>query len=229
MKIFAPLVILSGVCINAPAQFSSPEYNELTFGLSISTTYHSVAVTDLNTVLNSNALKKINTSYLNLGAGLNFKVNRHFIQLAGDFDINENTTFNNDSVGTSSYGYSVNINYGYSFNLFDQCILVPYSGISRTIFKTKITDNTQRNFDFQWATTTRNAISVDNNTFSIALGSRFLFPIGDYEFSYCGLDICYGVKTNSEWTTNGAKIPNAPAINPSGLKVGIIIMCMIGK
>ena len=228
MRILSKLTLLTIISINAHGQLSEAGFKEAAFGLSILTGYHHVAVTDLNSFLNDNNLKEIKAGYLNLGAGLNYKLNRHFIQFAGDVDINEDTKYNESNVGTSSYSYSVNINYGYEFNLFDQLKLVPYLGASRTIFKTKISDGTQSTLDFQSITTDRNSISVDNDTFSLILGSRFLVPLGDWEFSYCGLDFNYGFKTNSTWTMNEAKVSNAPTINPSGLKIGIILMFMIG-
>ena len=224
--IIALLTILS---INVRGQFSHHEFNGFAFGLSLSTNYHHVEVTDLNAFLNDNDLRDIKSGYLNLGAGLNFKFNRHFIQFAGDFDVNEVTEYNDNNVGTSSYGYAVNINYGYEFNLFDQLKLIPYVGASRTIFKTKITDKAQPNFDFQSITTDRNSISVDNNTLSINVGSRILMPIGDGDFSYCGLDVNYGFKANSSWAIDEIDISNAPTINPSGLKIGIVLMFMICK
>lgn len=229
MRSFSIFTLLTIVSLNAAGQFSHDEVNETAFGLSISTSYHHVAVTDLNTFLLDNNLKEVKTGYINLGAGLNFKFNRHFIQFAGDFDINEVTEYNDNNVGTSGHSYAVNFNYGYEFNLFDQLKLIPYLGASRTIFKTKISDKAQSNFDFQSITTNRNAISIDNNTFSINLGSRILMPIGDGDFSYCGLDINYGFKTSSKWTIDEIEISNGPTINPSGLKVGIVLMFMICK
>ena len=112
--------------LNAVGQFSHDEVNETAFGMSISTSYHHVAVTDLNTFLTNNNLKEVKSGYLNLGAGLNFKFNRHSIQCAGDFDTNEVTEYNDNNVGTSGHGYAVNISYGYEFNLFDQVKLIPY-------------------------------------------------------------------------------------------------------
>jgi len=229
MRIYLIIALLTILSIDARGQFSNHEFNDFAFGLSLSTNYHHVEVTDLNTFLTDNNLKEIKTGYLNLGAGLNFKFNRHYIQFAGDFDVNEVTEYNDNNVGTSSYGYAVNINYGYEFNLFDQLKLVPYLGASRTIFKTKITDKAQSTFDFQSITTDRNSISVNNNTFSINVGSRILMPIGDGDFSYCGLDINYGFNANSSWTIDETEISNGPTINPSGLKVGIVLMFMICK
>jgi Type IX secretion system membrane protein PorP/SprF len=221
------IIPLTFMYINTQGQFSHREPNNLSFGLSISTNYHHITVTDLNTFLQNNDLKEIKTGYLNLGAGLNFKYGRHFIQFSGDFDVNETTEYNENDIGTSGYGYAVNINYGYELGLFGEIKLVPYLGISRTIFKTKITDKVQSNVDFQSITTDRNSISIDNDTFSVNPGLRILMPIGDSDFSYCGLDINYGFKTNNKWTIDESKISNGPTINPSGLKIGIILMFMI--
>jgi hypothetical protein len=229
MRSFSIFTLLTIVSLNAVGQFSHDNVKETAFGMSISTSYHHVAITDLNTFLKDNNLKEIKTGYLNLGAGFNFKFNRHFIQLAGDFDVNEVTEYNDNNVGTSGHGYAVNLNYGYEFNLFDQLKLIPYLGTSRTIFNAKISDKAQPNFNLQSITTNRNAISIDNNTFSINLGSRILIPIGDGDFSYCGLDINYGFKTSSKWTIDEIEISNGSTINPSGLKVGIVLMFMICK
>lgn len=229
MRIFLILTLTTIVSINAYGQFHHDEPNELAFGLSISTSYHHVAVADLNTFLRHNNLKEVKTGYGNLGAGLNFKYSRHFIQFAGDIDINEVTEYNDSNVGTHSYSYAVNINYGYEFNLFDQLSLIPYLGVSRTIFNTKISDKAQSTFDFSSITTNRNAININNDTFSLNLGSRVLMPIGDGDFSYCGLDINYGFKTKSKWTIDETEITNGPTINPSGLKIGIVLVFMICK
>lgn len=229
MRKYSIIILLTFACINVHGQFSHPEPGDLSFGLSISINYHHITVTELNAFLKTNNLREVNTEYLNLGVGLNFKFNRHFIQFAGDFDVNEITKYNENGVGTSSYGYAVNINYGYKLSLLDQLQLIPYLGLSRTIFKTKITDKAQSNFDFQSITTDRNSISINNNVFCINPGLRILIPIGDSDYSYCGFDINYGFKTNSKWIIDDSNISNGPAINPSGVKIGIVLMFMICK
>lgn len=229
MRFLSILTLTTIVSINTYGQFSHDEPTELAFGISIVTSYHHVAVADLNAFLRDNNLREVKTGYLNLGAGLNFKYSRHFIQFAGDVDINEVTEYNENNVGTHSYSYAVNINYGYEFNLFDQLSLIPYIGVSRTIFKTKINDKAQSTFDFSSIATNRNSINIDNDAFSLNLGSRVLIPIGDGDFSYCGLDINYGFKTKSKWTIDETEITAGPTINPSGLKIGIVFVFMICK
>lgn len=229
MRFFLILTLATIISTNASGQFSHDEPTELGFGLSLSTAYHHVSVSDLNTFLVDNNLKEVKTGYLNLGAGLNFKYGRHFVQFSGDVDINEVTEYNDNNVGTHSFSHAVNINYGYELYLFEQFSLVPYLGVSRTRFNTKISDKTQSTFDFSSIPTNRNAVGIINDTFSVNLGSRILMPIGDGDFSYCGLDISYGFKTQSKWTIDESEITNGPTINPSGLKIGIVFMFMICK
>jgi len=96
MRIYFTIALLTILSINANGQFLHYEFNDFAFGLSLSTNYHHVEVTDLNTFLDDNNLKEIKTGYLNLGVGLNFKFSKHFIQFAGDFDVNEVTEYNDN-------------------------------------------------------------------------------------------------------------------------------------
>ena len=185
-------------------------------------------VSELNDYLKGNNLEQVKSGYGNFGAGIDYRFNRHFFEFGGDVDINEKTAYSDDDVGTSSYGYSVNINYGYAL-LYDQFQIVPCLGISRTTFKTKISDKAQSNFEFQMATTDRNAITLDNDTFSVNPGVKIWVPLGDSDFSYMVLDLSYGFKTNSKWTIDEATVDNGPAINPSGMKAGLTFLFMMCK
>ncbi|MEJ1237321.1 outer membrane beta-barrel protein [Chryseolinea sp. T2] len=227
MRTLSASTLLIVVSISAHGQFVDKEPAILSFGLSLSVKYHHIDVSKLNDFLRSNDLKDVKSGYGNIGAGINYKFNRHFFEVAGDVDINETTAYNDSDIGTSSYGYSMNINYGYELKLYDQFKIMPYLGISRTTFKTKISDKAGPNFEFQNVTTDRNSISLDNDTFSVNPGAKIWMPLGDGDFSYIVLDVGYGFKTSSKWTIDDATVDNAPEINPSGMKIGVTFLFMM--
>jgi hypothetical protein len=144
-------------------------------------------------------------------------------------DVSDYINYNDSVTYTSAWGYSFIINYGYQITITDQIIIVPYLGFSRTFFNTFFIDNFQSIIDFQNIPLYRNSINFDNNTLSLDIGTRILIPIGDCPQSYCGIDASFGNSLKSQWEANKVNLNNRPKINPSGLKIGLIIIFMMSK